>query len=106
VKGAFLDADKAFEVINGMRTVELRMLQQVHQHAGAGARAGPRIRRSTCDARRSRATRTSHCASELMFLGLPAPLFTIDFETEIGAASGASPSSASSIASSRRSACR
>ena len=28
VKGAFLDADKAFEVINGMRTLELRMLQK------------------------------------------------------------------------------
>ena len=28
VKGAFLDADKAFEVINGMRTLELRMLRK------------------------------------------------------------------------------
>ena len=28
VKGAFLDAEKAFEVINGMRTLELRMLQK------------------------------------------------------------------------------
>jgi len=26
IKGAFLDADKAFEVINGMRTVEVRVL--------------------------------------------------------------------------------
>ena len=28
VKGAFLDADKAFDVINGMRTLELRMLKK------------------------------------------------------------------------------
>src|SRR5207237_3554603 len=28
VKGAFLDADKAFEVINGSRTLELRMLRK------------------------------------------------------------------------------
>ena len=28
VKGAFLDADKAFEVINGMRTVELRIINK------------------------------------------------------------------------------
>ncbi len=28
VKGAFLDADKAFEVLNGMKTLELRLIQK------------------------------------------------------------------------------
>ena len=79
VKGAFLDADKAFEVINGMRTLELRMLKKcigtivlarvldrhpdinVHCPAVAGNENMELCRR-------------------LMFLGLPAPLFTIDLE--------------------------
>ena len=43
VKGAFLDADKAFEVINGMRTLELRMLQKcITTETLARARAPPR----------------------------------------------------------------
>jgi cystathionine beta-lyase/cystathionine gamma-synthase len=79
VKGAFLDADKAFDVVDGMRTLELRMLQKcINTVVMARALAGhPRIK--------------VHCAAipddpnhllaqRLMYLGLPAPLFTIDFE--------------------------
>ena len=79
VKGAFLDADKAFEVLSGMRTMELRVLQKcintivlarclalhpminVHCSAVEGHSNGP-------------------LREKLMTLGLPAPLFTIDFE--------------------------
>jgi cystathionine beta-lyase/cystathionine gamma-synthase len=79
VKGAFLDADKAFEVINGMRTLEMRMLKKcigtivlarvldrhpdinVHCPAVAG-------------------NENMELCHRYMFLGLPAPLFTIDLE--------------------------
>jgi O-acetylhomoserine/O-acetylserine sulfhydrylase-like pyridoxal-dependent enzyme len=79
VKGAFLDSDKAFEVLSGMRTAELRLLAKcintvvlskclaahpminVHCNAVDGHPNGP-LRES------------------MMRLGLPAPLFTIDFE--------------------------
>jgi O-acetylhomoserine (thiol)-lyase len=79
VKGAFLDSEKAFDVIDGMRTLELRMLQKcINTLVLARALAAhPRI--------------NVHCAAvsedpnhllsaRLMYLGLPAPLFTIDFE--------------------------
>ncbi|HEX3999103.1 MAG TPA: PLP-dependent transferase [Pirellulales bacterium] len=77
VKGAFLNADAAFEVLQGIRTLEVRMLAkcintqilvevlgahpeiQVHCNALAGD-PNARLR------------------EELMFLGLPAPLFTTD----------------------------
>lgn len=79
VKGAFLDADKAFEVMNGCRTLDLRMLRkattttvlaqflashpgiQVHSHALESNPNAP-LRKS------------------LLKLGLAVPLFTIDFE--------------------------
>ena len=84
VKGAFLDSDKAFEVLSGMRTVELRLLTkcintivlarslalhpQINVHCGGlpGHRNAP-------------------LCARLMTLGLPAPLFTIDFERQAGA---------------------
>ena len=83
VKGAFLDADKAFEVINGMRTVELRVLQKaintivlaraLSRHPAFGVRCGA-VEGNENFALRERLT----------FLGLPAPLFTIDLDTELG----------------------
>lgn len=85
VKGAFLDADKAFDVMNGMRTLELRMLQKcintmvlarvlaAHPQINVHCAAVP--------------TDPNHLlAARLLFLGLPAPLFTIDFEPRAGAA--------------------
>ncbi len=79
IKGAFLDSDKAFEVLSGMRTTEMRLLVKcintivlarcfalnpminVHSSAVGG-------------------NRNAALCSRLMKLGLPAPLFTIDFE--------------------------
>jgi O-acetylhomoserine/O-acetylserine sulfhydrylase-like pyridoxal-dependent enzyme len=83
VKGAFLDADKAFEVINGMRTVELRVLHKainttvlaraLARHPAIGVRCG------AVEGNENAALRERQ-----MFLGLPAPLFTIDFDTDRG----------------------
>lgn len=79
VKGAFLDSDKAFEVMNGMRTYELRMLQKcintivlaqtLDQHPAINVNC-PILENSE-----------NHALLEKnMYLGLPAPLFTIDME--------------------------
>ncbi len=85
VKGAFLDADKAFEVINGMRTLELRMLQKciatlvlarlLARHPGINVR---------CNA--VPGDENAPLRERLLTLGLPAPLFTIDFESDAGGA--------------------
>ncbi len=79
VKGAFLDADKAFEVLSGMRTMELRVLQKcINTIVLARCLAlHPMINVhcSAVDGHPNGALR-----EKLMTLGLPAPLFTIDFE--------------------------
>lgn len=79
VKGAFLDADKAFEVLNGMRTYEMRVLNKAintivlarilaqHPHINVNCGAIP-------------GHRNAKLMQQQMFLGLPAPLFTIDME--------------------------
>jgi O-acetylhomoserine (thiol)-lyase len=85
VKGAFLDADKAFDVIDGMRTLEMRMLQKcIHTVVLARVLARhPRIR-VHCSAVR---TDPNHAlARRCLYLGLPAPLFTLDFEPAPGEA--------------------
>jgi O-acetylhomoserine/O-acetylserine sulfhydrylase-like pyridoxal-dependent enzyme len=83
VKGAFLDADKAFEVINGMRTVELRVLQKTINtlvlSRALAAHPAINVRCSAVEGNENFALR-----ERLMFLGLPAPLFTIDLDTELG----------------------
>jgi len=79
IKGAFLDSDKAYEVINGLHTLEQRMLQKcintltlveclsMHPDVNVCCAASP-----------------GHPNGEIMrscmFLGLPVPLFTFDFE--------------------------
>lgn len=79
VKGAFLDSDKAFEVMNGMRTYELRVLQKcintivlanlLNKHPGINVNC-PIIEGHENESLREKQ----------MYLGLPAPLFTIDME--------------------------
>ena len=85
VKGAFLDADKAFAVIDGMRTLELRMLQKcIHTIVLARTLARhPRIR-VHCSAVPGDPNHA--LARKLLQHGLPAPLFTIDFEPAEGEA--------------------
>lgn len=80
VKGAFLNADAAFEVLQGIRTLDVRMITKcINTIILARFFAShPQIK--------------VHCAAlendpnhetcqRLMFLGLPAPLFTIDMPT-------------------------
>jgi O-acetylhomoserine (thiol)-lyase len=79
VKGAFLDSDKAFEVMSGMRTYELRMLQKCI-NTTVLARvldAHPAIN-VNCPALEHSDNHALMQAN--MYLGLPSPLFTIDFE--------------------------
>jgi cystathionine beta-lyase/cystathionine gamma-synthase len=79
VKGAFLDADKAFDVINGMRTLELRMLQKcINTIVLARALAGHPDIHVKCSA--VEGNENARLCEHHMFLGLPAPLFTIAFE--------------------------
>jgi O-acetylhomoserine (thiol)-lyase len=79
IKGAFLDADKAYEVINGMRTLELRMLSKcittIVLSQALARHPGINVNCSAVPGHPNAALREAN-----MFLGLPAPLFTIDFE--------------------------
>jgi O-acetylhomoserine (thiol)-lyase len=79
IKGAFLDADKAFEVLSGARTLESRLLGKCintivlaqllarHPEINVHCNAAP-------------GNFNAPLRERLMRLGLPAPLFTIDFE--------------------------
>ena len=79
VKGAFLDSDKAFEVLTGMRTTELRLLAKcINTIVLARCLALNPLINVHCSAIPE--NRNSSLRSTLMTLGLPAPLFTIDFE--------------------------
>ncbi|HZN68143.1 MAG TPA: PLP-dependent transferase [Tepidisphaeraceae bacterium] len=80
VKGAFLNADAAFEVLQGIRTLDVRMLQKC-----INTLVLAKFLSSHPDVK-------VHCAAlptdpnhklcrEQMFLGLPAPLFTVDLPT-------------------------
>ncbi|WP_394209662.1 PLP-dependent transferase [Enterovibrio calviensis] len=83
IKGAFLDADKAFEVLNGMKTYELRVLQKtintltlarvfdLHPDINVSCPALPE-------------SPNYPLMQSNMRLGLPAALFTIDMEGSAG----------------------
>ncbi len=79
VKGAFLNADAAFEVLQGTRTLEVRMLQKCinTQILVRYFDAHPRINvcSNALDSDPNAALREA-----LNFLGLAAPLFTIDMD--------------------------
>jgi O-acetylhomoserine/O-acetylserine sulfhydrylase-like pyridoxal-dependent enzyme len=79
VKGAFLDADKAFEVINGSRTLELRMLRKtISTTVLAKCLASHPQIHVKCNALGG--NENAALRQSVLRLGLPAPLFTIDFE--------------------------
>lgn len=79
IKGAFLDADKAFEVISGIKTLEMRMLKKcintlilarfLSSHKGINVHCNALEGHWNHDIRAQR-----------LRYGLAAPLFTIDFE--------------------------
>jgi O-acetylhomoserine/O-acetylserine sulfhydrylase-like pyridoxal-dependent enzyme len=83
VKGAFLDADKAFEVLSGMKTLPLRVLaKSINTIVLAKALAkhpGITVNCSVIDGDPNAKLREDH-----LFLGLPPALFTIDFEPKAG----------------------
>jgi O-acetylhomoserine/O-acetylserine sulfhydrylase-like pyridoxal-dependent enzyme len=79
VKGAFLSADGAFEVIQGMRTLTGRMLTKcINTEILARAFAAHPQINVHCHALDE--NENAPLRKQLNFLGLPAPLFTIDLE--------------------------
>jgi O-acetylhomoserine/O-acetylserine sulfhydrylase-like pyridoxal-dependent enzyme len=79
VKGAFLDADKAFEVIAGSRTLELRMLRKA---IGTAVFARFLATHPDIDVRCNALEddENAEIRRRVLRLGLPAPLFTFDME--------------------------
>lgn len=79
VKGAFLDADKAFEVISGMKTLEVRMLKKcINTLVLARFLAShPKIR---VNSNALESDPNFAVRERVLRSGLAAPLFTIDFE--------------------------
>jgi len=77
VKGAFLQADAAFEVIQGIRTLHVRMLAKCINTAIL-ARCFSRHPRIRVRCNELPADRNSDLRQRLAFLGLPAPLFTLE----------------------------
>ena len=106
VKGAFLDADKAFEVINGMRTVELRMINKaINTLVLARALAQhPAINVQLLG--RARQRELTSCASATCSSACLRRSSRSTSRPPQEPASTANRSSASSTASSPRSACR
>jgi len=83
VKGAFLDADKAFEVLSGIRTAELRLVAKcINTIVLARCLERHPLINVHCSALPD--DPNASLAARLMRLGLPAPLFTIDFEGRDG----------------------
>jgi len=79
IKGAFLDSDKAFEVLSGMKTLEMRMLKKCINTAilARWLAAHPQIR---VHGPANPADPNAELCARLSYLGLASPLFTIDFE--------------------------
>ncbi len=79
IKGAFLDSDKAFEVLTGMKTLELRMLKKCINTLvfARWLASNPLV---TVSGPANPADPNHAIAARLSYLGLPAPLFTINFE--------------------------
>ncbi|MBC7834193.1 MAG: O-acetylhomoserine aminocarboxypropyltransferase/cysteine synthase [Phycisphaerales bacterium] len=88
VKGSFLDSEKAFDVLTGMHTLEFRMLQKsINTLTMAEFLGGHPDINVKCNAApgNENATLREKC----LYLGLPAPLFTFDFEGKRAGAKGA-----------------
>ncbi len=79
IKGAFLDSDKAFEVLSGMRTLELRIIAKcintkilttfLDSHADITVNSSNVVSNSN-----------HKLAEQIINDGLPCPLFTLDME--------------------------
>lgn len=79
VKGAFLTADAAYDIIQGIRTLEVRMLAKcINTQILARCLAHHPAITVHCNALPEDGN--AYLREHLMHLGLPAPLFTIDME--------------------------
>ncbi|MBI1189436.1 MAG: Cys/Met metabolism pyridoxal-phosphate-dependent enzyme [Tepidisphaera sp.] len=83
VKGAFLDSDKCYEVLNGMHTLEMRMLTKVINTLTfvefLATHPGVNVKCAAAAGNENAAIR-----EKCLYLGFPAPLFTFDFEGKGG----------------------
>jgi cystathionine beta-lyase/cystathionine gamma-synthase len=79
IKGAFLDSDKAFEVLTGMKTLEERMLKKCGNTLifARWLASNPLV---TVTGPANPGDPNFTIAKKLSHLALPAPLFTINFE--------------------------
>ncbi len=79
IKGAFLDSDKAFEVLTGMKSLEVRMLKKCTNTLifAKWLASHPLV---TVSGPANAGDSNFSIAREISYLGLPAPLFTINFE--------------------------
>ena len=77
VKGAFLNADASFEVLQGMRTLDVRMLRKCinTEILARFMAAHPQI---NVNSNALPDNENAALAQRLLHLGLPAPLFTAD----------------------------
>lgn len=82
VKGAFLNADTAYEVMQGMRTLEVRMLRKCinTEILATFLSSHPQVT-VNCNALPDNHNHT--LAQKSLFLGLPAGLFTVDLGSEL-----------------------
>lgn len=82
IKGAFLNADTAFEVMQGMRTLEVRMLKKciTTQVFATFMDSHPMIK-VNCNGLATNSNRA--LAEKVLFLGMPAGLFTVDMGSDI-----------------------
>ena len=79
IKGAFLDSDKAYEVLNGLHTLDHRMLAKAINTRTLADVLGRHPHINVCCAARPEHP-NNPILEKCMHLGLPAPLFTFDFE--------------------------
>lgn len=79
IKGAFLDADKAFEVMIGLHTLEQRMLQKCISTLTLAEVLGMHPQINVCCSALPGHPNAA-IREKCLFMGLPAPLFTFDFE--------------------------
>ena len=82
IKGAFLNADSAFEVLSGMRTLEVRMLKKciTTQIFATFMDSHPMIK-VNCNGLEGNENRA--LAEKSLFLGFPSGLFTLDMGKDI-----------------------
>jgi O-acetylhomoserine (thiol)-lyase len=80
IKGAFLNADAAYEILQGIRTLDVRMMAKcvntIALSRFLASHPDVRVRCHALDNDPNHAL-----CQRLMFLGLPAPLFTVDMPT-------------------------